>query len=295
MAGRLQDKVVVITGTGEGMARQVAMRLASEGALIIGCDVNAVTAQETLDAVRASGGQMESLHPLDLSEEESAHRLLEFAVETYGGIDVLHNNAMQLRLGRLEDLSLADWSLTLTHTLTVPFLVTKHAIPHLRARGGGSITFMGSVSGVNVGAGYPGNLPLISAYAIAKAGVIRMARLLANDLAQLNIRVNTISPGCVATPNGLAFYGEEGTDMRRVTMSASLIPRLGSPEDIASALVYLASDDASWVTGHNLEVDGGYLASGTAGVPSPDGAEVYAAKMDELAEVDHWQTSGARA
>jgi meso-butanediol dehydrogenase / (S,S)-butanediol dehydrogenase / diacetyl reductase len=92
MAGRLQDKVVVITGTGEGMARQVAMRLASEGALIIGCDVNAVTAQETLDAVRASGGQMESLHPLDLSEEERAS-----SVGVRGGDIWRHRRAAQQR------------------------------------------------------------------------------------------------------------------------------------------------------------------------------------------------------
>ena len=295
MTGRLEGKVAVITGTGRGMARQVALRFAAEGASIVGCDINAEAAEETLAIVRAAGGRMESLHPIDLSNEEEAHQLLEFAAEKFGGIDVLHNSAMQLRLGTVEDSSLADWKFTLDHTLTVPFLVSKHAIPHLRARGGGSIIFMGSVAGSDIGTGYPGNLPIIQAYSVAKAGVIRLASCLTNEVARANIRVNTISPGCVATPNGLLFYGTEGTEQRRVTLTPNLIPRLGEPEDIASAAVYLASDEASWVTGLNLAIDGGSYASGGAGLARPDDIAAYAPGMAEMSEVDHWATSGRRA
>ncbi|OAK51200.1 SDR family NAD(P)-dependent oxidoreductase [Rhodococcoides kyotonense] len=295
MTARLQGKVAVITGTGRGMARQVALRLAAEGASIVGCDIDAEAAEETQALVRSAGGKMESLHPLDLSVEEQAHALAEFASEQFGGIDILHNNAMQLRLGSVEDSSLDDWHHTITHTLTVPFLVSKHVIPHLRARGGGSIIFMGSVAGANIGTGYPGNLPILAAYSVAKAGVIRLASVLTNELAPDNIRVNTISPGCVATPNGLLFYGTEGSEQRRVTLTPNLIDRLGEPDDIADAVVYLASDDARWVTGLNLAIDGGHHASGGAGPARADDIAAYVPSMAEMSQVDHWPTRGSRA
>ncbi|MTD58903.1 SDR family NAD(P)-dependent oxidoreductase [Amycolatopsis pithecellobii] len=294
MAGRLAGKVAVITGTGRGMARQVALRFVREGASVVGCDIDAEAAQETLEIVRAAGGRMESLHPLDLFDEKEAHRLLEFAAEQFGGVDIVDNNAMQLRLGPVEDMSLADWQLTIDNTLTVPFLVSKHAIPHLRARGGGSIIFMGSAVAAPIGAGYAGNLPLLPAYAVAKAGVLRLTVALANELAPWKIRVNAISPGCVATPNGLSFYGQEGSEPRRVVESALLIPEMTAPEDIADAMVFLASPEASFVTGHNLAVDGGYVASGAAGPQRPEDVAAYAPIMAELAVVDHWPTTGVR-
>lgn len=295
MAGRLEGKVAVITGTGRGMARQVALRFAAEGASVVGCDIDAEAAEETLGLVRAAGGTMESLHPIDLTDEAAAHRLFEFAVERFGGVDVLDNNAMQARLGNVEGASLADWQLTIDNTLTVHFLVSKHAIPHLRARGGGSIIFMGSVAGANLGSGYPGHLPFIAAYSVAKAGVIRLASVLANELAPWSIRVNTISPGCIATPQGLNFYGESGSERRRVAEGATLIPRLGEPEDIASAAVFLASDEASWVTGHNLGVDGGHIVSGGAGQVAAEDVAAYEGPLAEMWQPDHWDTSGVRA
>ena len=294
MAGRLEGKVAVITGTGPGIARSVALRFAAEGAKIVGCDIDPVSAEETMRLVRASGGVMESLHPLDLAVEENVHRLFEFAVETFGGVDIVDCNSMQLRIGAVEDLSLDDWNLTVEQTMTVPFLTAKHAIPHLRARGGGSMILMGSVSGMDVGAGYVGNISILGPYAVAKAGVIRLATLLANELAVDNIRVNAISPGCVATPNGLAFYGDEGSEERRVVEGSSLIRRLATPDDIANAATYLSSDDASFVTGHNLVVDGGYIASGSAGQPAQADIDAYQPKREELSVADRWETSGAR-
>ena len=294
MAGRLEGKVAVITGTGRGIARQVALRFVAEGASVVGCDIDEEVAEETLSIVRAAGGTMESLHPIDLTHEHDAHQLVEFAAEKFGGVDILHNNSTQLRIGGVEDLSAEDWRLTIDHALTAQFLTSKHAIPHLRARGGGSIIFMGSVAGADLGSGYPGHLPLLAAYSVAKAGVIRLASVLANELASVSVRVNVISPGCVATPVALGFYGEEGSVQRRITESATLIPRLGTPEDIASAAVYLASAESSWVTGHNLRVDGGTMVSGGRGPASPDDIAVYEAIVAESSTVDHWPTSGTR-
>lgn len=295
MAGRLEGKVAVITGTGRGMARQVALRFVAEGASIVGCDIDGDVAQETLEMVRAAGGTMESLHPIDLTKEQDAHDLFEFAVGKFGGVDIVHHNAMQLRLGSVEDSSLADWQFTLDHTLLIPFLVSKHAIPHLRARGAGSMTFMGSVAGADIGTGYPGNLPIIQAYSVAKAGVIRLASCLANELAPWNIRVNSVSPGCVGTPNGLLFYGEEGTAARNIVTDASLIQRLGEPDDVASSLVFLNSDEASWINGLNLAIDGGHRASGGAGVARAADAAAMEPAMSQYASVDHWTTTGKRA
>jgi NAD(P)-dependent dehydrogenase (short-subunit alcohol dehydrogenase family) len=295
VTGRLNGRVIVITGTGIGMARQVALRCVAEGASVVGCDIIAEEAQETLEIVRAAGGEMESLHPIDLTNEQDAHNLLEFAATKFGGVDVVHHNAMQMKLGSVEDSSLADWQFTIDHTLLIPFLVSKHAIPHLRARGGGSMSYMGSVAGANLGTGYPGNLPLHPAYSVAKAGVIRLSSYLAHELAPWNIRTNSISPGCIGTPRGLNFYGPEDSPERGVVLGAQLTKRLGEPDDISSAVVYLASEEGSWINGTNWAIDGGHHASGGAGWDQPESMALYQPKMDAWSTVDHWETSGVRS
>ncbi|HEY5334009.1 MAG TPA: SDR family NAD(P)-dependent oxidoreductase [Solirubrobacterales bacterium] len=123
MGNRLQDKVVVVTGAGQGMAREVCLRLTAEGAKVVGCDLNPDTAEKTLHEVREAGGETESLYPLDLRDEEKVHELMEFAADRYGGIDGLYNNAMAMRMGSIESLSLADWRETIDSTLTIHFLV----------------------------------------------------------------------------------------------------------------------------------------------------------------------------
>jgi meso-butanediol dehydrogenase/(S,S)-butanediol dehydrogenase/diacetyl reductase len=292
MKGQLDGKVAVITGTGRGMGRTVALRYAREGAKIIGCDLNENDAAETVELVRQAGGEMEALYPLDLSVEENAHRLAEFAAKTYGRIDILYNNAAAFRIGTIEDLSLEDWNFTQKNVLTIPFLVTKHVIPHMRKAGAGSVIFVGSVSGIQ-SAGYPGNLSFVMAYAVAKAGLLRMSVVLANELSELGIRVNSITPGTVETEGGLAFFGEPGTELRRVSEQGLLIPRLGKPEDIANAAVYLASEQAAWVTGHNLVVDGGFVASGGQGQTTATDKAALAPLLEKYSTVDDkWDTIG---
>lgn len=286
MSGRLEGKVAVITGTGRGIAREVALRFSAEGAKIVGCDIDEEAADETVEIVRQAGGEMESLHPLDLREEADARRLAEFATEQFGGIDILYNNAMAMRIGELETLPLEDWKFTLESTLTIHYLVSKHIVPSLRTRGGGSIIFVGSITGMPVGAGYPGNLEFLLSYACAKAGVLRMTTLLANQLGTAGIRVNSISPGSIGTDQGLAFFGEPGTETRRVSEIGSLLGRIGEPADIADAALFLASDDSRWVTGHNLVIDGGYVASGGYGPARMRDKDVMAPVIGRFANID---------
>jgi meso-butanediol dehydrogenase / (S,S)-butanediol dehydrogenase / diacetyl reductase len=265
MAGRLSGKVAVLTGTGRGIARAVALRFAAEGASVVGCDLDPEAARETVDLVRSKGGTMESMHPLDLMDEKGVQELLGFAVERFGGIDILFNSARGHRPGTIEDTSLSDWRWTLDHTLGIQFLVTKYAIPHLRARGKGSIIFVASISGLPLGTGFPGNVNCLLPYSVAKAGVIRLAIGLAHELAPAGIRVNAISPGNILASEHSPFYGDNGRALRTAAENSCLMERLGSPDEIADAALFLASEEASFITGHNLLVDGGFAASGGLG------------------------------
>ena len=293
MSNSLDGKVAVVTGTGRGIAREVALRFAAEGAKVVGCDIDEEACAETVKLVRAAGGEMEALHPLDLTVEENAHELFEFTADRFGGLDVLYNSAMSMRIGTIEDLTAEEWRFTLDNTLTLQYLVTKHAVPHLRKRGGGSIVFVASMSGMQNGSGYPGNLPFLLAYACAKAGVLRMTNVLANELSEIGVRVNSISPGCIGTPAGMTFYGEPGSELRRVSESGTLIKRLGEPRDIADAALFLAGEGSSYVTGQNLVVDGGFDASGGAGRATDVDKAVYAPLVAKFSQVDEgWTTSG---
>jgi NAD(P)-dependent dehydrogenase (short-subunit alcohol dehydrogenase family) len=167
-------------------------------------------------------------------------------------------------------------------------------IPHLRAGGGGSIIFVGSISGTHTGAAYPGNLGFLFSYACAKAAVLRMTTVLANELAEINVRVNAISPGCIETPPTKEVYGEPGTELRRVVDSSTLSPRLGEPLDIAKAALFLASEQSSWITGQNLIVDGGFIASGGKGQATEQDKAALAPLVAAISEIeDAWETTGA--
>jgi meso-butanediol dehydrogenase/(S,S)-butanediol dehydrogenase/diacetyl reductase len=293
MSKRLAGKVAVITGTGDGMGRTASLRFAAEGACVVGCDLNEETAAETLRLVRAAGGEMECVFPLDLADEAATHELMAHAAEVYGGIDILYNNAMGMKLGFPAEMTLEDWNFTLTNTLTIHWLATKHAIPHLRRGGGGSIVFISSVSGANLGSGFPGNSPIIFAYSTAKAAINRLATCLAVELAQYNIRVNVISPAWVSTPITMNLAGEEGSDSYQVSTETLLLDRLGRPEEVVEAALFLSSDEASYIIGANLNVDGGQLASGALGAPQQRVADVLQSVAGDYLSVDTRWARGA--
>lgn len=277
--GRLAGKVALISGTAGGQGRGAAIRFAAEGARVVGCDVKAAEAEETVAMVRAAGGEMVSMQPVDLTDEDAVRAWIDFAVETYGDFDILYNNAAVARAAALEDLTRADWDWNMANEVTLVFLAVKHALPVFERRGGGTIINVGSIAGM-IGSGMPGNAAGNLVHCVAKAAVIRLTENLAIELSSRNVRVNSISPGVIDTPQLRPFLGEApDAPLRVLFASKCLIPRIGEVDDIVNAAVFLASDESSYITGVNLPVDGGFSASGGVGRPSSEVDDAVAASM----------------
>ena len=283
MADRLAGKVAVVTGTGGGQGRTAAVVFAREGALVVGAGVDPAAGAETARMVAEAGGEMLAVYPCDLSSEEDASRVVAAAVSAFGRVDILYNNAVASRRGGATELSYEDFRFTMDHALAMPWLMTRAVVPHMRRAGSGCIVNVSSISGISGGTGTPANLPFTFATSIAKAGVIRMTELLAIELAPFGIRVNTLSPGLVDTPRSRSFLGPDNEPLRRATLAQNLFGRPGEPEEVVAAAVFLASDESSYVTGHNLVVDGGWTCCGGSGLPDP-----------ELAETSRTQVVGRR-
>lgn len=257
MPGRLEGKVALITGTAGGQGRAAALLFAREGAKVVGCDVKVPEAEETVALVKAEGGEMVSMQPADLGDEGQVRQWIDFAVQQFGEFDVLYNNASAPRFGRIADFSSEDWHFTIRNELDLIFYAIKHALPHMRARGGGSIINTASVAGLTgrvIGGLYE------FAHSATKGGVIAMTRTLSSDLAEYGIRVNSIAPGGIDTPAWQTLGEEMVNQLRQTIIDGSLIKRVGMGEDIASCALYLASDESSYVTGQNFVVDGGFSA-----------------------------------
>jgi meso-butanediol dehydrogenase/(S,S)-butanediol dehydrogenase/diacetyl reductase len=253
MAGRLAGKVALITGTGGAQGRAAAELFCSEGARVVGCDVNVTENARTVDVVTQSGGDMVGMAPVDLGDSQEARRWVTDAVAVHGGIDILFNNAAAPRFAPIADLTDEDWHYTIRNELDLIFYVTQAAWPHLVATGG-VIVNTASVQGV-VGIAMNGGL----AHAATKAGVIAMTRQMAAEGAPHGIRANSISPGTIATPATRGLFAEK--DMLTAVLAPLLIKRLGQPSDVAALAIYLASDEASYVTGANFMIDGGLTAT----------------------------------
>jgi meso-butanediol dehydrogenase/(S,S)-butanediol dehydrogenase/diacetyl reductase len=251
---RLAGQVALVTGTAGGQGRAAALLFAAEGAIVAGSDIKADGAAQTADMVQAAGGRMDSAHPLDLSDEEAVRAWVDAVAARHGGIDIVYHNAGATRFSPVAETSYADWSFTLRNELDIVFLVTRHAWPHLVARGGGSMLLVGSTAGLT------GSLtnPRI-AHTASKGGVIAMTRQLAAEGAAHGIRVNCISPGMIRTPATESDLLSPGHPMRTIARAIPL-GRIGTPEEVARCALFLASAEASYVTGANLVVDGGWSA-----------------------------------
>jgi NAD(P)-dependent dehydrogenase (short-subunit alcohol dehydrogenase family) len=254
--GRLEGKRAFISGTGGGIGRAAAVLCAREGAQVVGCDLDPETSAETVSLVRAEGGRMDAIAPVDLATEDGAGRWVREAVALAGGIDVLVNNASAIRFGPIDTLSFADWSFTIRHELDIVFLVTRAAWPHLVAGGGGSIVNVASITASRGAFFMPQN-----AHGAAKGGVLALTYQLVVEGGPHGIRVNAVSPAMTETPHTAPLLADPNGPGASIAARAPL-GRWGQPEDVAHAIVFLASDESSHVSGANIPVDGGAAVVG---------------------------------
>jgi meso-butanediol dehydrogenase/(S,S)-butanediol dehydrogenase/diacetyl reductase len=252
--GRLSGKTALISGTGAGMGRAAALEFAAEGARVAGCDLDAETAKETVELVRAAGGEMVSLAPVDLSDEQGAREWIEFALAEFGDFDVLYNNASALRNAPFAELSADDWYFTILNELHLVYLCVHAAWPHLVARGGGVVLNVGSVS-ASRGALFVEQ----SAHGAAKGGVVALTKHLCGSGAEHGIRVNAISPGLIRTPATAPFVDDPDGPVPAL-MARTPSHRWGEPEEVAKLAAFLASDDATYINGAEIVIDGGITA-----------------------------------
>ncbi|QFZ72717.1 SDR family oxidoreductase [Streptomyces fagopyri] len=245
---RFEGHGVVITGAARGIGAATARRFADEGAHVLLTDVDLPEAEKTAASIRELGGRAEA-YVCDVGDRASVDRAVEHAVHALGSLDVLVNNAYGCTPDEplFEDEPDEVWAHDLDLTLTGAYRCSRAALPHLVASGRGAIVHIGSVNGIQDFGNH--------AYSAAKAGLISLTRTLAGHAAPRGVRVNLVAPGTVRTT---AWEGREDD----LAMATELYPlgRVGEPDDIAAAVAFLASRDASWITGTTLCVDGGLLA-----------------------------------
>lgn len=254
MSTRLAGKVTFVTGGGSGIGRRTAERFSEAGAHVVVADWREDAATEVAASLTGSL----AVH-MDVTNTESVTRAIDAAVEHFGGLDTIICNAGVTIVGDVTDLTEEEWDTELTTNLKSVYLCGRAAWPHLAARGGGSILATASIAGLWA-------IPADAAYCASKAGVIMLIKCMALDGAKQNIRANCVCPGFIETPMIQGYFADQPDPAASRVFAERLHPlgRLGEPDDIAGAFVYLASDDARWVTGAAMTVDGG-LTSGIWG------------------------------
>jgi len=251
---KLKNKVALITGAGSGIGRATAILFAKEGAKVVVADIAKEAAEETVKLIKEAGG--DAIFALaDVTKASDVQKMIETAVNHYGRIDILFNNAGVNIMAPISETSEELWDKIISINLKGVFLGCKYAAPVMIKQGGGVIINTASTFA------FVGALNF-SAYCASKGGVAAFTRALALELAPYKIRVNCICPGTIETPLVRQIWEKSGKpeEMRESRLKLHPIGRLGKPEDVANAALFLASDDSSFITGTALFVDGGYTA-----------------------------------
>jgi len=248
---RLEGKVAIITGGGSGIGRETAKLFSREGAKVVVADYKADAGMETVRIIKDAGGDALFVE-VDVSQSEQVKLMVDTAIDTYGGVSVLFNNAGVVYFGTILDTDEKTWERIISINLTGTYLCSKAVLPHMIKNGGGSIINMTSSTGAHdAGANS-------AAYVTSKGGVALLTRAMAIDHAKNNVRVNAIAPG----PTDTNMLRDNLTEEELSSFVKNTIPmeRLGRPEELAYAALFLASDEASFVTGAIIAVDGGQTA-----------------------------------
>lgn len=253
---RLKEKVAVVTGGGTGIGQAVSQLFAEEGAAVVIAEINRETAEATARGINERGGRALAI-VTDVSDEASVRQMVAEAVKAFGKINLLVNNAATFVFRGIEATP-EEWRKVLDVNVMGPALVAKHVVPEIRKQGGGAIVNIGSMSSFIA-------QPNFVTYNTSKAAIANMTRCMALDLAPDNIRVNAVCPGTVWTPQVQRMCHERGLSREQADKDpffggGHMITRIAEPAEIARAVLFLASDEASFITAENLMVDGGYTA-----------------------------------
>lgn len=239
---RLRDKVAIVTGGAQGIGRAIVERLAQEGATVVIADLQE-KGEDVAVEIKAATKSDVRFHQIDVSQESEIQKL----VDSYGQLDIIVNNAWQWRTGKMtvETITTEEWEYGFRLAMSATLWSAKYGVPHMKR--GGSIISIASVHGIHAGSGW---LP----YDPMKGGLLHLVKALAIELGPKNVRVNAISPGLIITHANRERIGEE-----RIQLESHAYPlgRPGRAEEVANAALFLASEDSSFITGHNLVVDGG--------------------------------------
>jgi NAD(P)-dependent dehydrogenase (short-subunit alcohol dehydrogenase family) len=255
---RLQEKVAIVTGAASGIGKAIADRFAREGALVIVADKNESAIPPAVDDIKAAGGQAAGF-AVDVADRAQIQAFMSKVVETYSRIDIFVNNAGITRYRPFLTASAEDWDLVLDVDLKGVFFCVQAAAPHMMRQAYGKIVNISSALGTGTTPHNTAGSPAGSAaYASAKAGIILLTKTLARELGPHSINVNCVAPGTFLTPlTGATRTPEEVAEHIAFRTKTVVLKRLGQLEELANAVLFLASDEASYVTGHTLYVDGG--------------------------------------
>lgn len=254
--GRLKHKIALITGAARGIGRGIALKFAQEGAAVGVLDIDEAACQQVVDEIAAAGGRAVALRA-SVADEQQVETAVAKLRNAFGLINVLVNNAAVMPAGRLHETSPADFDRCVAVNLRGAYLVSRAVIPQMIELRQGSIIHMASVTGV-IG------LPGLAAYSATKGALIALARAMSTDYARLGIRVNTVSPGTIDSPMLHDFLAAQSSpdSLRRAYDEMHPIGRVGTIEEVANVFLFLASDESSFVTGANYQVDGGISVKG---------------------------------